>query len=159
VEGTVVQTKHGPVVTDFILFIASGAFHVSKPSDLLPELQGRFPIRVELSPLSREDLVMILTEPEMNLIEQARHMLSVEGVDIVFEKEAIDEIADIAYVVNSEVENIGARRLNTIIGKVLENVSFNATDMKGQTVTITRQYVVDAVSTLSQKVDLSRFIL
>lgn len=159
VEGTVVQTKHGPVETDFILFIASGAFHVSKPSDLLPELQGRFPIRVELSPLSREDLVMILTDPEMNLIEQARHMLSVEGVNIVFQNEAIEEIANIAYVVNSEVENIGARRLNTIIGKVLEDVSFNAADMNGQVVTITKQYVMDAVSSLSQRVDLSRFIL
>jgi ATP-dependent HslUV protease ATP-binding subunit HslU len=159
VEGTTVITKHGPVKTDFILFIASGAFHVSKPSDLLPEFQGRFPVVVKLDPLFREDFVRILSDPEMNLLEQAKCMLSVEGVDLVFEKDAIEEIANLAYVINSEIENIGARRLNTIIWNVLNDIDFNASEMKGQPVIITRQYVLDRLETFKESVDLSRFIL
>lgn len=159
VEGTTVQTKYGFVKTDFILFIASGAFHTSKPSDLLPELQGRFPIRVELEPLTREDFVRILTEPEMNLILQEKHILSVENVDIIFEKEAIEEIANIAYTVNNEIENIGARRLNTIIWQVLNELSFNATDVKEQSIVITKKYVLDMVDSFIHNADLSKFIL
>lgn len=159
VEGTNVSTKYGIIKTDFILFIASGAFHMAKPSDLLPELQGRFPIRVELNPLKREDLVRILTEPEMNLIDQAKHLISVEGVDVVFDKDAVEEIANIAYIANTEIENIGARRLNTIIWKVLSDVSFNASDMDDKTITITRKYVLDMVEEIVQDTDLSRFIL
>lgn len=159
VEGTTVQTKYGPVKTDFILFIASGAFHIAKPSDLLPELQGRFPIRVELDSLGKEDFVRILTEPEMNLVSQAKHILSVEELDIVFEQEAIEAIADIAYMVNSEIENIGARRLNTIIWQVLNDLSFNAPNLKGQSIVITRQYVLDMVDPFVQDADLSKFIL
>lgn len=159
VEGTTVQTKYGPVKTDFILFIASGAFHIAKPSDLLPELQGRFPIRVELDSLGKEDFVRILTEPEMNLVSQAKHILSVEELDIVFEQEAIEAIADIAYMVNSEIENIGARRLNTIIWQVLNDLSFNAPNLKEQSIVITRQYVLDMVNPFVQDADLSKFIL
>lgn len=159
VEGTTVQTKYGFVKTDFILFIASGAFHISKPSDLLPELQGRFPIRVTLDPLTREDFVRILTEPEMNLIAQAKYMLSVEDVNIVFEKEAIEEIANIAYMVNNEIENIGARRLNTIIWQVLNDLNFNTPELKGQSIVITKKYVLDMVESFVQDADLSKFIL
>ncbi len=159
VEGTTVQTKHGFVKTDFILFIASGAFHISKPSELLPELQGRFPIRVTLDSLTREDFVRILTEPEMNLISQAKHMLSVEEVNIVFEKEAIEEIANIAYMANNEIENIGARRLNTIIWKVLNDLNFNTPELRGQSIVITKKYVLDMVGSFIQDADLSKFIL
>ncbi len=159
VEGTTITTKYGPVKTDFILFIASGAFHVSKPSDLLPELQGRFPVVVKLDPLTREDFVMILTDPEMNLIEQSKHMLSVEGVDIVFERDAIEEIANIAYVMNAEIENIGARRLGTIMWNVLNDINFNANTLKDQSIVITKQYIVDKGTEYTHTIDFSKFIL
>jgi ATP-dependent HslUV protease ATP-binding subunit HslU len=159
VEGTTVTTKYGLVKTDFILFIASGSFHMNSPSDLLPELQGRFPINVKLDPLTREDFIRILTEPEMNLIEQEKTMLSIEGVKVVFEREAIEEIANIAYMINTDVENLGARRLNTIIWKVLNDLSFNAPEVGKQTINITRQYVIDNVNDISHDVDLSRFLL
>ncbi|MDR0552983.1 MAG: ATP-dependent protease ATPase subunit HslU [Holosporales bacterium] len=159
VEGTTVTTKYGLVKTDFILFIASGSFHMSSPSDLLPELQGRFPINVKLDPLTKEDFFRILTEPEMNLIKQEKTMLSIEGLDVVFEKEAIEEIANIAYMINTDVENLGARRLNTIIWKVLNDLSFNAPELGRQTINITKQYVIDNVDNIAHDVDLSRFLL
>ena len=136
VEGSTVTTKYGMVKTDHILFIASGAFHIAKPSDLIPELQGRFPIRVELTSLSREDFVRILKEPENALIVQYKALLETEEVELIFDEEAIDELAEIAYQVNSRTENIGARRLHTVMEKLLSDVSFNAPDMKGQTVNI-----------------------
>ena len=159
VEGTTVQTKHGPVKTDHILFIASGAFHVSKPSDLLPELQGRLPIRVELQPLSREDFRRILTETEASLIKQSVALLATEDVTLVFTDDAIDEIAEIAVEINSTVENIGARRLQTVIERVLDEISFTATDRGGETVTIDGAYVRRTVSDIAKNADLSRFIL
>jgi ATP-dependent HslUV protease ATP-binding subunit HslU len=159
IEGTTVSTKHGPVKTDHILFIASGAFHVAKPSDLLPELQGRLPIRVELKPLSRDDLRRILTEPEANLIRQHQALLATEGVTLAFTDEAIDALADAAVAVNGAVENIGARRLQTVLEKVLEEVSFTASDRAGETVTIDAAYVQDRIGDLARNADLSRFIL
>jgi ATP-dependent HslUV protease ATP-binding subunit HslU len=159
IEGTTVSTKYGPVKTDHVLFIASGAFHVAKPSDLLPELQGRLPIRVELKPLSRDDMRRILTEPEANLIAQHQALMATEGVTLTFTDEAIDAIADVAVAVNSSVENIGARRLQTVLEKVVEEISFTAGDGGEPAVTIDGAYVRDRVEALSQDTDLSRFIL
>ncbi|WP_332690542.1 ATP-dependent protease ATPase subunit HslU [Bosea sp. (in: a-proteobacteria)] len=159
IEGTTVATKHGPVKSDHILFIASGAFHVSKPSDLLPELQGRLPIRVELSPLDVEDFKRILTETEASLIKQSVAMLATEQVEIAFAPDAIDAIARIAVEVNSTVENIGARRLQTVIERILDEISFTATDRGGESVTIDAAYVEARIGDLSRNADLSRFIL
>ncbi|WP_340646868.1 ATP-dependent protease ATPase subunit HslU [Phenylobacterium sp.] len=159
IEGTTVSTKHGPVKTDHVLFIASGAFHVAKPSDLLPELQGRLPIRVELKPLSRDDMRRILIEPEANLIAQHQALLATEGVTLTFTAEAIDALADAAVAVNSSVENIGARRLQTILEKVLEEISFTASDRSGEIISIDAPYVKTHVGDLAKDADLSRFIL
>ena len=159
IEGTTVSTKYGPIKTDHILFIASGAFHVAKPSDLLPELQGRLPIRVELKGLTRDDLRRILIEPEANLIRQHQALLLTEGVTVVFTDDAIDALADAAVAVNGSVENIGARRLQTILEKVVEEISFSAADRSGETVTIDAAYVADKVGALAANADLSRFIL
>ncbi|MDB5451348.1 MAG: hslU [Phenylobacterium sp.] len=159
IEGTTVSTKYGPVKTDHILFIASGAFHVAKPSDLLPELQGRLPIRVELKALTRDDLRRILVEPEANLIRQHQALLATEGVTLEFTPDAVDAVADAAVTVNGAVENIGARRLQTILEKVLEEVSFSAADRHGETLTVDATYVRDRVEELSHNADLSRFIL
>jgi ATP-dependent HslUV protease ATP-binding subunit HslU len=159
IEGTTVATKHGTVKTDHILFIASGAFHVSKPSDLLPELQGRLPIRVELKPLSREDFRKILTEPEASLIKQTVALMRTEGVDLQFSEDAIAAIADIAVEVNANVENIGARRLQTVIERVLDDISFSAPDRSGETVKIDANYVRLHIGDLAKNADLSRFIL
>jgi ATP-dependent HslUV protease ATP-binding subunit HslU len=159
IEGTTVSTKHGTVKTDHILFIASGAFHVSKPSDLLPELQGRLPIRVELKPLSRDDFRKILTEPEASLIKQTVALLATEGVALQFTDDAVDAIADIAVEVNSNVENIGARRLQTVMERVLDEISFAAPDRSGDTVKIDAGYVKEHIGDLAKNADLSRFIL
>ncbi|CAN7325862.1 ATP-dependent protease ATPase subunit HslU [Caulobacter sp. LjRoot300] len=159
IEGTTVSTKYGPVKTDHILFIASGAFHVAKPSDLLPELQGRLPIRVELKGLTRDDLRRILTEPEANLVRQHQALLLTEGVTLVFTEEAIDAVADAAVAVNASVENIGARRLQTILEKVVEEISFTAADRSGETVTVDAAYVQERIGALAANADLSRFIL
>ena len=159
IEGTTVATKHGTVKTDHILFIASGAFHVSKPSDLLPELQGRLPIRVELKPLSREDFRKILTEPEASLIKQTVALLATEGVRLQFADDAIEAIADIVVEVNASVENIGARRLQTVIERVLDDISFSAPDRSGETVPIDAAYVRLHIGDLAKNADLSRFIL
>jgi ATP-dependent HslUV protease ATP-binding subunit HslU len=159
IEGTTVSTKYGPVKTDHILFIASGAFHVAKPSDLLPELQGRLPIRVELKALTRDDLRRILTEPEANLIRQHQALMATEGVTLTFSDDAIDALADAAVAVNGSVENIGARRLQTILEKVVEEISFSSADRYGETIAIDGAYVRARVEALSQNADLSRFIL
>jgi ATP-dependent HslUV protease ATP-binding subunit HslU len=159
IEGTTVATKHGTVKTDHILFIASGAFHISKPSDLLPELQGRLPIRVELKPLSRDDFRRILTEPEASLIKQYIALMQTEGVTLEFSEDAIDAVADIAVAVNSSVENIGARRLQTVMERVLDEVSFAAPDRPGETVKIDADYVQKHIGDLAKNADLSRFIL
>jgi ATP-dependent HslUV protease ATP-binding subunit HslU len=159
IEGTTVSTKHGPVKTDHILFIASGAFHISKPSDLLPELQGRLPIRVELRALTRDDLRRILTEPEASLIKQYVALMATEGVTLDFTADAIDAIADVAVSVNSSVENIGARRLQTVMERVLDEISFGAPDRSGETVKIDAAYVQKHVGDLAKNADLSRFIL
>ena len=159
IEGTTVATKHGTVKTDHILFIASGAFHLAKPSDLLPELQGRLPIRVELKALSRDDFVRILTEPEASLIKQYTALLATEEVRLEFAAEAIEEIADLAAEVNKSVENIGARRLHTVMERLLEEISFTASDQAGREVTIDAAYVRDQVADLAKDADLSRFIL
>jgi ATP-dependent HslUV protease ATP-binding subunit HslU len=159
IEGTTVATKHGPVKTDHILFIASGAFHVSKPSDLLPELQGRLPIRVELNALTRDDIKRILTEPHASLIKQYVALMATEGVTLVFTADALDAIADTAVAVNSTVENIGARRLQTVLERVLDEVSFEASDRAGQTIVIDGAYVAAHVGQLAKNADLSRFIL
>ena len=159
IEGTTVSTKYGPVKTDHILFIASGAFHVAKPSDLLPELQGRLPIRVELKPLTREDFRRILTEPQASLIKQYIALMATEGLTLEFTDDAIDAIADTAALVNSTVENIGARRLQTVMERVLDEISFDASDRNGQTVTVDAQYVRDRVGDLAKNTDLSKFIL
>jgi ATP-dependent HslUV protease ATP-binding subunit HslU len=159
IEGTTVATKYGPVKTDHILFIASGAFHVAKPSDLLPELQGRLPIRVELKALTREDFRRILTEPEANLIRQHQALLATEGVTLTFTEDAIDALADAAVTVNGAVENIGARRLQTVLEKVLEEVSFSAADRTGEAVTVDAAYVNARIGALAADTDLSRFIL
>ena len=159
IEGTTVNTKHGPVKTDHILFIASGAFHISKPSDLLPELQGRLPIRVELQALTRDDFRRILTEPEASLIKQYVALLATEGVTLDFTEDAIDAIANIAVSVNSSIENIGARRLQTVMERVLDEISFAATDRAGETVRIDAAYVDKHIGDLARNADLSRFIL
>ena len=159
IEGTTVSTKHGPVKTDHILFIASGAFHLSKPSDLLPELQGRLPIRVELRPLTEDDFRRILTETEASLIKQYKALMATEGVDLEFSSDSIDAIARIAVEVNSSVENIGARRLQTVMERILDEISFSATDRAGETIRIDAAYVEAHVGDLARNADLSRFIL
>jgi ATP-dependent HslUV protease ATP-binding subunit HslU len=159
IEGTIVNTKHGAVKTDHILFIASGAFHLAKPSDLLPELQGRLPIRVELKALTRDDFVRILTETEASLIKQYKALLATEQVTLDFKDEAIGAIADLAAEINRTVENIGARRLHTVLEKLLEDISYTATDRSGETFAIDAGYVQTQVGQLAKKGDLSRFIL
>ncbi len=159
IEGTTVSTKYGPVKTDHILFIASGAFHVAKPSDLLPELQGRLPIRVELKALSREDMRRILTEPEASLIKQYVALLATERVTLAFTDDAIETLADVAVQVNATVENIGARRLQTVMERVLDEISFEASDKPGQVISIDAAYVTAKIGELVKNVDLSKFIL
>ena len=159
IEGTTVATKHGTVKTDHILFIASGAFHLAKPSDLLPELQGRLPIRVELAALTRDDFRRILTEPENSLVRQYKALLGTEEVTLDFTDESIDALADLAAEINSSVENIGARRLHTVMEKLLEEISFTATDRGGETITIDAAYVQTQVADLAKDTDLSKFIL
>ena len=159
IEGTTVSTKHGPIKTDHILFIASGAFQLAKPSDLLPELQGRLPIRVELDALKEDDFKRILKEPDNSLIKQYKELLNTENVNLVFTDNGIDMLAKISAEVNSSVENIGARRLHTIIEKVLDDISFNATDRAGETITIDEKYVQDNLGNLVKDTDLSKFIL
>ncbi len=159
IEGTTVSTKHGPIKTDHILFIASGAFQLAKPSDLLPELQGRLPIRVELDALKEEDFKRILKEPDNSLIKQYKELLKTENVDLEFTEDGIDMLAKISAEVNSSVENIGARRLHTIIEKVLDDISFNATDRAGETITVNQKYVQDNLGNLVKDTDLSKFIL
>ena len=159
IEGTTVSTKHGPIKTDHILFIASGAFQLAKPSDLLPELQGRLPIRVELNALREEDFIRILKEPDNSLIKQYKELLKTENVDLEFTDDGIDMLAKISAEVNSSVENIGARRLHTIIEKVLDDISFNATDKSGETIKIDGKYVKDNLGNLVKDTDLSKFIL
>ena len=159
IEGTTVATKHGPVKTDHVLFIASGAFHLAKPSDLLPELQGRLPIRVELKSLTGADFRRILTEPEASLIKQVVALMGTEGLKLSFTDDAIDALADIAVAVNSSVENIGARRLHTVLERVLDEISFDASDRDGQTVVVDGNYVRARVGELAKNADLSKFIL
>ena len=159
IEGTTVATKHGAVKTDHILFIASGAFHLAKPSDLLPELQGRLPIRVELKALDRDDFKRILTEPEANLIIQYTALMATEGVTLEFTDDSIEQIADLAAEVNKSVENIGARRLHTIMERLLEEISFSASDQAGAHIKIDAPYVRERVADLAKDTDLSRFIL
>ena len=159
IEGTTVATKHGAVRTDHILFVASGAFHISKPSDLLPELQGRLPIRVELSSLTEEDFKRILTETEASLPKQYRALLDTEGVELDFRPDGIAAVAGFAAQINASVENIGARRLQTVMERILEDVSFNAPDMPGQTVVIDAAFVERSIGELARNVDLSRFVL
>ena len=159
IEGTTVSTKHGPIKTDHILFIASGAFQLAKPSDLLPELQGRLPIRVELNALREEDFIRILKEPDNSLIKQYKELLKTENVDLEFTDDGIDMLAKISAEVNSSVENIGARRLHTIIEKVLDDISFNATDKSGETIKVDEKYVKDNLGNLVKDTDLSKFIL
>ena len=159
IEGTTVSTKHGPIKTDHILFIASGAFQLAKPSDLLPELQGRLPIRVELNALNEDDFKRILKEPDNSLIKQYKALLKTEDVNLEFSEDGIDMLAKISAEVNSSVENIGARRLHTIIEKVLDDISFNATDKAGETITVNKKYVQDNLGNLVKDTDLSKFIL
>jgi ATP-dependent HslUV protease ATP-binding subunit HslU len=159
VEGSTVTTKHGPVKTEHILFIAAGAFHIAKPSDLIPELQGRFPIRVELDSLGKDDFVRILTEPNNALIKQYIALLETEGVALSFKDDSIDEIAGIAALVNDKTENIGARRLHTVLEKLLEEISYNAPDMQNRSVVIDREYVRQKLSEVVKNEDLSRYIL
>ncbi|MDI6801942.1 MAG: ATP-dependent protease ATPase subunit HslU [Thermodesulfovibrionales bacterium] len=159
VEGSTVSTKHGPVKTEHILFIAAGAFHIAKPSDLIPELQGRFPIRVELESLGKEDFIRILIEPDNALIKQYVALLETEGIELEFKDDAIDEIASIAATVNEKTENIGARRLHTVLERLLEEVSFNAPEMRNGRVLIDRKYVRDRLSDIVKDEDLSRYIL
>ena len=158
-EGCTVSTKYGMVRTDHILFIASGAFHVARPSDLIPELQGRFPIRVELAALSSEDFVRILTEPDAALTEQYQALMATEGVTLTFADSGIRRVAEVAYQVNERTENIGARRLHTVMERLLETISFDAADRGGQTVNVTAGYVDDHLAELVQDEDLSRYIL
>jgi len=159
IEGTTITTKYGPVKTDHILFIASGAFHVAKPSDLLPELQGRLPIRVELGALTREDFRRILTEPEHSLAQQYVALMGTEGLTLDLTEDAIEAIADLAAEINARVENIGARRLATVLERLLEEVSFSASDRSGETVRVDAAYVQEKVAPLAANADLSRFIL
>jgi len=159
VEGTTIMTKYGPVKTDYILFIGSGAFHVSRPSDLMPELQGRFPIRVELSPLSQKDFVKILTEPENAIIKQYQALLAVEGVELVFTEDGVEEIARIAYELNQRLENIGARRLYTVVEKVLEDIAFEAPDVSEKRIVVDAKYVKEKIGAIAADEDLSSYIL
>ena len=159
IEGTTVSTKYGPVKTDHILFIGSGAFHVAKPSDMLPELQGRLPIRVELRALKEEDFVRILTEPEHNLIKQYKALMATEGVTLDFTDDGIAEIAKISAEVNASIENIGARRLHTVLERLLDDISFTATDKAGETLVVDQAYVIENVGKLAKDQDLSKFIL
>jgi ATP-dependent HslUV protease ATP-binding subunit HslU len=159
VEGTTVLTRYGPVRTDHILFIGAGAFHVTKPSDLIPELQGRFPLRVELDPLTKEDFKRILTEPENALVKQYTALLATEGVTLHFTEDAIEAIAFYAQKVNEETENIGARRLHTIMEKVLEDISFRAPELAGETIVIDAEYVRKQLEGVIKDRDLSRYIL
>ena len=159
IEGTTVSTKHGAVKTDHILFIASGAFHVAKPSDMLPELQGRLPIRVELKALTRNDFVRILTEPEASLIKQYTALMGVEKVTLEFTDDAVGEIADLAVEINSGVENIGARRLHTVMEKLVEEISFTASERSGEAVTLDAKDVRERVGDLAKDADLRKFIL
>ena len=159
VEGSTISTRHGPVKTDHILFIAAGAFHTTKPSDLMPELQGRFPIRVELSDLTREDFRRILTQPQNALVRQQIALMATEGVTLEFTPDAIDTMADIAWQVNRSTLNIGARRLYTIMEKVLEALSFEAPQRSGQSITIDAGHVRDRLTSIYKDEDLSRFIL
>ncbi|MBL8904289.1 MAG: ATP-dependent protease ATPase subunit HslU [Hyphomicrobiales bacterium] len=159
IEGTTVSTKYGPVKTDHVLFIASGAFHIAKPSDLLPELQGRLPIRVELKALGREDFRRILTEPECSLIKQYKALLGTEGIELNFTEDSIAAIANIAAEINASIENIGARRLHTVLERVLDDISYTATDRSGEAVTIDEAYVQKHVGDLAKNADLSKFIL
>ena len=159
VEGSTVNTKYGMVRTDHILFIASGAFHASKPADLIPELQGRFPIRVELDPLGKHEFIRILKEPENALTLQYEALMATEGIELVFQEDAIEEVAHIAHEVNSRTENIGARRLHTVMERLLDEVSFNAHELKGQKIIITREYVREKLEEIVKDEDLSRYIL
>ena len=159
IEGTTVSTKHGAVKTDHILFIASGAFHIAKPADLLPELQGRLPIRVELNALTRDDLKRILTEPEASLITQYMALMLTEELRLTFTDAAIDAIADLATEINGTVENIGARRLQTVMERLLEEVSFTASEKSGSSFEVTADYVKERVAPLARNADLSKFIL
>jgi ATP-dependent HslUV protease ATP-binding subunit HslU len=159
VEGSTVNTKYGPVRTDHILFIAAGAFHVAKPSDLIPELQGRFPIRVELEPLTKEDFIRILTEPRGALVTQYRALLETEGVTVEFTREGVEEVAATAVLVNDRTENIGARRLFTIMERLLEQILFEAPDVTDRKVLIDARYVQDRLREIAKAEDLSRFIL
>lgn len=159
IEGSTVTTKYGMIQTDHILFIASGAFHLAKPSDLLPELQGRLPIRVELKSLSKDDMIRILTEPESSLIKQYTALLATEGVEISFTDDAIEKIAAVATEINNEIENIGARRLHTIMEKLLEDISFNASELDDKKIIINQQIVDAQISSLLKSTDLSKFIL
>ena len=159
IEGTTVTTKHGLVKTDYILFIASGAFHLAKPADLLPELQGRLPIRVELAALNEADLKRILTEPENSLIKQYIALMGTEEFTLEFSDDAIDAIANLAAEVNKAVENIGARRLHTVMERLLEEISFTASDRSGEAVNIDETYVREHVGDLAKDADLSKFIL
>jgi ATP-dependent HslUV protease ATP-binding subunit HslU len=159
VEGSTVSTKYGSVRTDHILFIASGAFHLAKPSDLIPELQGRLPIRVELKALTTEDFVRILTEPDASLTDQYKALMETEGVSLEFSEDGIRRIAETAWQVNERTENIGARRLHTVLERLLEDVSFNAADLDRVTVTVNAAYVDQNLSELAADDDLSRYIL
>ncbi len=159
IEGTTVSTKHGPVKTDYILFIASGAFHIAKPADMLPELQGRLPIRVNLNALTRDDFVRILTEPEASLVKQYIALMGVEEVNITFADDAIAEVADLSAEINQGVENIGARRLHTVMEKLLEEISFTASERGGEDIAIDADYVRKQVSDLARNADVSKFIL
>jgi ATP-dependent HslUV protease ATP-binding subunit HslU len=159
VEGTTVNTRYGPVRTDYVLFIAAGAFHTSKPSDLMPELQGRFPIRVELTDLKREDFLRILTEPKHALTKQYAELLATDGVKLEFTRDGIEALADIAFEVNRTAQNIGARRLHTILERVVEEVSFDGPDLKNRHVVIDGPYVRDKLMAIVEKEDLSKFIL
>jgi ATP-dependent HslUV protease ATP-binding subunit HslU len=159
VEGTIVKTRYGQVHTDYILFIAAGAFHLTKPSDLIPEFQGRFPIRVELEPLTAEDFVRILKEPENSLLKQVVALIETEGVKVVFEESAIVTIANFAYEMNQKIQDIGARRLHTILEQVLEELSFSAPELSGQTISITSSYVQERLKGIYEKPDLARYIL
>jgi len=159
IEGTTVNTKHGPVKTDHVLFICSGAFHLAKPSDMLPELQGRLPIRVNLASLNQEDFKRILTEPEASLVKQYKALLATEKVELTFKDDAIDELARLSAEINEAVENIGARRLHTVMEKLLEEISFTASDKPGTKIEIDAAYVREHVSELAKNTDLSKFIL
>ena len=159
IEGATVSTKHGPVKTDHVLFIASGAFHVSKPSDLLPELQGRLPIRVELTALTKDDFKQILTEPDNSLIRQYVALMNAEGVTLDFTEDGIDAIAGLSAQINSSVENIGARRLHTVLERVLDELSFDAPARSGETQVIDAAYVEARIGEMARDVDLSRYVL